>query len=158
MLQYLISSHNPFYGVTTSRVFLPSSSSTRTCPSVLYGFNTNVVFVPVTPGIHANLDATIGSEQTGVRPVIIIQNNIGNKYSPTTIVVPLTKEIRFKMNQPTHYFLSSFGNIKFDSIILAEQIRAIDKNRLEEKIGIINRKTMREIEQKILVALGIEKF
>lgn len=107
---------------------------------------------------YANLDATIGSEQTGVRPVIIIQNNIGNKYSPTTIVVPLTKEIRFKMNQPTHYFLSSFGNIKFDSIILAEQIRAIDKNRLEEKIGIINRKTMREIEQIILVALGIEKF
>lgn len=107
---------------------------------------------------YANLDATIGSEETGVRPVIIIQNNIGNKYSPTTIVVPLTKEIRFKMNQTTHYFLSSFGNIKFDSIILTEQIRTIDKNRLEEKIGIINRKTMREIEQKILVALGIEKF
>ena len=106
---------------------------------------------------YANLDGTIGSEQSGIRPVIIIQNNVGNKYSPTTIIVPLTKKINFKINQPTHYLIKAFEKIKFDSIVLTEQIRAIDKTRLKEKIGIINKKTMQEIDVKILIALGLEK-
>ena len=61
---------------------------------------------------YANLDGTVGSEQSGTRPVIIVQNNIGNKYSPTVIVIPLTKNVSMKLNQPTHYLLNPFGNLK----------------------------------------------
>ena len=107
---------------------------------------------------YASLDGTTGSEQAGVRPVIVVQNDIGNKYSPTIIIVPLTKKVRLKYNQPTHYLLKQFGNIKFNSIVLTEQIRAIDKSRLKEKIGIINYKTMQEIDKRILIALGIKNF
>ena len=107
---------------------------------------------------YANLDGTIGSEQSGVRPVIIVQNDVGNKYSPTTIIVPLTKKVRLKINQPTHFWINPFGNIRFDSIVLTEQIRVIDKSRLKQKIGIINDKTMQEIDNKILIALGLKEI
>ena len=107
---------------------------------------------------YANLDGTIGSEQSGVRPVIIVQNDVGNKYSPTTIIVPLTKKVRLKINQPTHFWINPFGNIRFDSIVLTEQIRVIDKSRLKQKIGIINKKTMQEIDTRILIALGLKEI
>ena len=100
---------------------------------------------------YANLDGTIGSEQSGIRPVIVVQNDVGNKYSPTTIVVPLTKKVRLKINQPTHFWINPFGNIRFDSIVITEQIRVIDKSRLKEKIGVMNNKAMQEIDNKILI-------
>lgn len=106
---------------------------------------------------YANLDGTIGSEQSGIRPVIVVQNDIGNKYSPTTIIVPLTKKVRLKINQPTHFWINPFGNIRFDSIVLTEQIRVIDKSRLKEKIGVMNNKAMQEIDNKILIALGLKQ-
>lgn len=106
---------------------------------------------------YANLDGTIGSEQSGIRPVIVVQNDIGNKYSPTTIIVPLTKKVRLKINQPTHFWINPFGNIRFDSIVLTEQIRVIDKSRLKEKIGVMNDKEMQEIDNKILIALGLKQ-
>lgn len=107
---------------------------------------------------YANLDGTIGSEQSGIRPVIVVQNDIGNKYSPTTIIVPLTKKVRLKLNQPTHFWINPFGNIRFDSIVLTEQIRVIDKSRLKEKIGVMNNKVMQEIDNKILIALGLKQI
>ncbi len=107
---------------------------------------------------YAKLDGTVGSEQNGLRPVIVVQNDIGNQFSPTIIVVPLTSQIGFKMRQPTHCYLKAFGNIKYDSIVLTEQIRVIDRQRLKEKIGNINDKTMQEIDKKIMIALGIEKL
>lgn len=107
---------------------------------------------------YADLGETLGSEQSGTRPVIIVQNDVGNKYSPTVIIVPLTKKIRRKLNQPTHYWLRPFGKIRYDSIILVEQLRVIDKQRLKEKIGVLNSQTMLEIDQKIKVALGIDKL
>lgn len=107
---------------------------------------------------YANLDGTIGSEQSGIRPVIVVQNDIGNKYSPTTIIVPLTKKVRLKINQPTHFWINPFGNIRFDSIVLTEQIRVIDKSRLKEKIGVMNDKAMQEIDNKILIALGLKQI
>lgn len=105
---------------------------------------------------YAKLNGTVGSEQKGIRPVIIVQNDIGNKYSPTVIIVPLTRKLRAKIEQPTHYWLRPNGYIKYNSIVLTEQIRVIDKCRLKQKIGIINDKIMHEIEEKIIVALGIE--
>lgn len=82
---------------------------------------------------------TMRSEQSGIRPVIIIQNDMGNKYSPTVIVLPITSEIK-KMNMPTHSIIhKTYENgLSTDSMVLAEQIRVIDKNRLRGKIGHID--------------------
>lgn len=89
---------------------------------------------------YANLSKnTIQSEQGGIRPVIIIQNNVGNKYSPTVIVLPITSEIK-KENLPTHCILHKTikNGLDNDSMVLAEQIRVIDKSRLMDKIGYID--------------------
>ena len=81
---------------------------------------------------------TVRSEQGGIRPVIVIQNDTGNKYSPTIIVLPITSEIK-KINIPTHCVLrkSEENGLAMDSMVLAEQIRVIDKSRLLEKLGYI---------------------
>ena len=84
---------------------------------------------------YADLSPVVGSEQGGVRPVLIIQNDIGNKYSPTVIATAITSQIN-KAKMPTHIELDAneYGLSK-DSVVLAEQIRTIDKRRLKEKIG-----------------------
>lgn len=89
---------------------------------------------------YANLSKnTVNSEQGGVRPVIIIQNDIGNKYSPTVLILPITSEIK-KENMPTHCVIhKSFKNgLKVDSMVMAEQIRVIDKSRLLDYIGYLD--------------------
>ena len=85
----------------------------------------------------ANLDPVIGSEQKGDRPVVVIQNDIGNKYSPTTIIAPLTKVIK-KEKLPTHVFLNKNEFMKYDSLVLLEQIRVIDKRRIISYLGRLN--------------------
>ena len=82
---------------------------------------------------------TVNSEQGGIRPVIVIQNDIGNKYSPTLIVLPITSEIK-KENMPTHCILhrSIKNGLKVDSLVLAEQIRVIDKSRILDYIGYLD--------------------
>lgn len=86
---------------------------------------------------YADLSPVIGSEQGGVRPVIIIQNDIGNKHSPTVIAAAITSQMG-KSKLPTHIEIGSQNNgLKADSVVLAEQIRTIDKSRLKEKIGHI---------------------
>lgn len=82
---------------------------------------------------------TVNSEQGGIRPVIVIQNDIGNKYSPTLIVLPITSEIK-KENMPTHCILhrSIKNGLKVDSMVLAEQIRVIDKSRVLDYIGYLD--------------------
>ena len=84
---------------------------------------------------YADLSPVIGSEQGGIRPVIIIQNDIGNKYSPTVIVAAITSQIN-KAKLPTHVEISSeeYG-LNRDSVVLLEQVRTLDKKRLKEKIG-----------------------
>jgi len=86
---------------------------------------------------YADLSPVIGSEQGGIRPVLIVQNDIGNKYSPTVIASAITSQIN-KAKLPTHIELSAkeYGLPK-DSVVLLEQIRTIDKKRLREKIGIL---------------------
>ena len=89
---------------------------------------------------YANLSKnTVHSEQGGIRPVIIIQNDTGNKYSPTVIVLPMTSEIK-KENQPTHCILhkTEINGLEVDSMVLAEQIRVIDKSRLLDRIGYLD--------------------
>ena len=82
---------------------------------------------------------TVKCEQGGIRPVVVMQNNTGNRYSPTIIVLPITSELK-KVNMPTHCLLRKThdNGLSTDSMVLAEQVRVIDKSRLREKIGHIN--------------------
>ena len=104
---------------------------------------------------YADLSPVVGSEQGGVRPVLVIQNNVGNKYSPTVIVCAITSQIN-KAKIPTHIELEqSKYNLPKDSVILLEQIRTIDKRRLQEKIAILDDLKMRQVNKAILVSLGM---
>ncbi|MBS5788351.1 MAG: type II toxin-antitoxin system PemK/MazF family toxin [Clostridioides difficile] len=104
---------------------------------------------------YADLSPVIGSEQGGVRPVLIVQNDVGNKYSPTVIVSAITSQIN-KAKLPTHVEISSneYGLNK-DSVILLEQIRTIDKKRLREKIGFLDEDMMMKVEAGLQISLGL---
>lgn len=105
---------------------------------------------------YADLSPVVGSEQGGIRPVVIIQNDLGNKYSPTVIAAAITSQLG-KTKLPTHIAIESqdFG-LKTDSVILTEQIRTIDKSRLKEKIGHIeDEKLMKKINNAIGVSFGL---
>jgi len=104
---------------------------------------------------YADLSPVIGSEQGGVRPVLIVQNDIGNRYSPTVIVAAITSQIS-KAKLPTHVEISAkeYGLPK-DSVILLEQIRTIDKKRLEEKAGHIDEMIMEKVREGLCVSFSI---
>lgn len=106
---------------------------------------------------YADLSPVIGSEQGGVRPVLIIQNDTGNKYSPTVIAAAITSQIG-KNKLPTHIEISSQSSgLKADSVILTEQIRTIDKSRLKEKIGHIDdSNVINKINNALGVSFGLE--
>lgn len=99
---------------------------------------------------YADLSPVVGSEQGGIRPVIIIQNNIGNRYSPTVIISAITSQIN-KAKLPTHVEISSeeYG-LNRDSVVLLEQIRTIDKKRLKEKIGHMTEEDMNKVNKVFL--------
>ena len=102
----------------------------------------------------ADLSPVFGSEQGGVRPVLIIQNDVGNKYSPTVIVSAITSQLS-KAKLPTHIELSSQQyHLPKNSVVLLEQIRTLDKRRLKEKITEIDQAKMQEINRAILISLG----
>lgn len=106
----------------------------------------------------ADLNPVKGSEQGGKRPVLIIQNNTGNKYSPTVIIAAITSHIE-KAKLPTHVELSAkkYG-LEEDSIVLLEQIRTIDKSRLGHKITELDKITMMRIDEALRVSLGLGGF
>jgi len=104
---------------------------------------------------YANLDGSVGSEQKGNRPVIIVQNDVGNKFSKTVIIVPLTKKFNNKVKQPTHIQVKPFGKIKVDSTVLAEQIRVIDKKRLIRKMGKLPQYLEDDLNKALEIAIGI---
>lgn len=103
----------------------------------------------------AQLNPVIGSEQGGVRPVLVVQNDIGNQYSPTTIILAITSQIN-KAKLPTHIELKAdqFG-MERDSVILAEQIRTIDKTRLKQRIAVLNEQMMKRVEQALMISLEL---
>ena len=101
------------------------------------------------------LEQSLGSEQTGRRPVLIIQNDVGNIYSPTTIVAILTTKI--KRNLPTHVVIRGFSGLSQTSAVCLEQIKTIDKSRLENYCGNIGNTMRREIEQAMFISLGTRK-
>lgn len=102
----------------------------------------------------ADLGETIGSEQSGMRPVVVLQNDIGNKYSPTIIVSPLTTKNK-KMFLPTHVDFGRRFGLKEESIALLEQIRTIDRSRLIRYIGKADRETMQQVDAAITVSFDL---
>ena len=107
---------------------------------------------------YADLSPVVGSEQGGIRPVLVIQNDIGNKYSPTVIAAAITSQIN-KAKMPTHIELAAkdYGLNK-DSVILLEQIRTIDKRRLREKIGRIDDGLMASVNNALSISFGLCGF
>lgn len=103
----------------------------------------------------ANLGFGYGSEQGGIRPVVVLQNNIGNIYCPTLIVAPLTSKISKKTNQPTHYQISGNGRNIRPSTVLLEQITTIDKRRIMEYRGRLSCGDMDDMKECIFISLGI---
>ena len=104
---------------------------------------------------YADLSPVVGSEQGGMRPVLIIQNDVGNKYSPTVIVAAITSRMG-KTKLPTHIDVyADKAGVARDSVVLLEQLRTLDKRRLKEKRGHLEEEVMREIDTAIAVSLGL---
>ena len=102
----------------------------------------------------ACLDPVVGSEQGGIRPVLVIQNDVGNRYSPTVIVLAVTGQVN-KARLPTHVpVLAGENGLQKDSVILAEQISTLDKRRLRERIGSIGPEIMEQVSQALRISLG----
>lgn len=106
----------------------------------------------------AQLNPVIGSEQGGIRPVLIVQNDIGNQYSPTTIILAITSQIN-KAKLPTHVELKAreYG-LERDSVILAEQVRTIDKSRLKQRIAVLKQETMQRVDQALAISIGLHQL
>ena len=103
----------------------------------------------------ASLDPVVGSEQGGTRPVVVVQNNVGNRYSPTVIVLAVTSRMN-KARLPTHIEVPSpIGGLPRDSVILAEQVRTLDKQRLTERLGALPESVMAQVDRALLMSLGI---
>lgn len=104
---------------------------------------------------YADLSPVVGSEQGGVRPVLIVQNDIGNKFSPTVIAAAITSQSD-KTKLPTHIKINAVGSgLAKDSIVLLEQVRTIDKRRLKEKMGTLDEKNMNRVNQALSVSFGL---
>jgi len=104
----------------------------------------------------ADLSPVVGSEQGGIRPVLIVQNNVGNRHSPTVIAAAITSQIG-KARLPTHIELSArtYG-LSRDSVVLLEQVRTIDKRRLRERMGRLDERLMEQVDSALAVSFGLE--
>lgn len=105
---------------------------------------------------YADLEPVVGSEQKGYRPVVVIQNNKGNKEGPTTIIAPITKKNYVGKRYPTHVAITQFNEIRPNSIVMLEQIRVIDKTRLKGYITVVNQSDMKKIDKAIKISLELE--
>ena len=105
---------------------------------------------------YAYLNPVVGSEQGDCRPVLVVQNDVGNEHSPTVIVTPLTRNLR-KNPLPTHVMLPMSCGLDKDSLVLAEQIRTIDRSRLSNYIGHIDRETQNAVDNALAVCIGLER-
>ena len=107
---------------------------------------------------YADLEPVIGSEQGGIRPVLVIQNDIGNRHSPTVIVAAITSQIN-KAKLPTHVEIRAGEHgLNKDSVVLLEQLRTVDKRRLKERIGRMDADAMEKVNEALVISLGIIDF
>ena len=105
---------------------------------------------------YADLSPVVGSEQGGVRPVLIVQNDVGNRFSPTVIAAAITSQ-RAKANLPTHIMLNAqVTGLAKDSVVLLEQVRTIDKHRLKERMGRLDNMSMMQVDQALSISFGLD--
>ncbi|WP_092642733.1 type II toxin-antitoxin system PemK/MazF family toxin [Acetanaerobacterium elongatum] len=105
---------------------------------------------------YADLSPVVGSEQGGIRPVLIVQNDVGNKYSPTVIAAAITSQ-KEKNKLPTHITLESEGcGLSKESVVLLEQIRTIDKRRLKERMGQLDDGSMERVDRALSISFGLQ--
>ena len=104
---------------------------------------------------YADLNPVVGSEQGGTRPVLIISNDIGNRYSPTVIVAAITSRVHTKAKLPTHTSVNDFEGLDKDSIILLEQIRTIDKQRLKQYMGLMPDNIMARVDKALAISISL---
>lgn len=104
---------------------------------------------------YANLGKNVGGEQNGYRPVLILQNDTGNKYRPTTMVAALTSRKR-SARLPTHVVVAGKG-LKHSSIVMLEQVRTVDKSRLTDYIGVLDNSSMALIDKALFISLGLDR-
>lgn len=103
----------------------------------------------------ADLNPVVGSEQGGCRPVLVIQNNAGNRFSSTVIVAALSGKVDIKSSLPTHHVIRSCPGLNEASVVLLEQIRTIDKQRLRNCIGILNEDDMKKVDRCLVISLSL---
>lgn len=104
---------------------------------------------------YADLSPVIGSEQGGMRPVLIVQNDVGNKYSPTVIAAAITSQ-KYKAQLPTHISVNANNcGLQKDSVVLLEQVRTLDKKRLKERMGNLPQQEMSKIDKALSVSFGL---
>lgn len=103
----------------------------------------------------ADLGQGIGSEQAGYRPVVIIQNDRGNKHSPTVVAAAVTSKVDAKVKQPTHCFIGAEYGLGLPSVILLEQIRTLDKQRLEKYVGKLSRSHLSDLNHALAISVGL---
>ena len=104
---------------------------------------------------YADLGKGVGSEQEGRRPVVIIQNDAGNKFSPTVIVAAITTRVTGKKHLPAHYYIGADNGLRESSVALLEQIRTIDKRRLEERIGRLSSRHIKGLNHALAISIGL---
>lgn len=106
---------------------------------------------------YADLNPVMGSEQGGLRPVLVLSNNTGNRYGPTVIVAAITSKARQKATLPTHFCLDNVNGLPEDSVILFEQLRTIDKARIANFVFTLNGEVMEKVDRILLKSLGVKK-
>ena len=106
---------------------------------------------------YAELNPVVGSEQGGTRPVLIISNNMGNRHSPTVIIAAITSRVQTKAKLPTHTEVKDVEGLDRDSIILLEQIRTIDKQRLKNHMGTMPDNIMARVDKALAISLAMTK-
>lgn len=106
---------------------------------------------------YADLGQGVGSEQAGYRPVIIIQNDVGNRHSPTVIVAAISSKVGVKPKLPTHYYIDAEDGLELPSIILLEQLRTIDKKRLDIYIGRLSEHHVRAVNHALAISVGLRE-
>lgn len=105
---------------------------------------------------YADLNPVKGSEQGGIRPVLVVQNDVGNRYAPTIIILPITGQVGNKKNIPTHFIIKEVGKLPHDSLCMAEQLRVIDKCRVISYVGHLPEELMQTIvREAIMISLAL---
>lgn len=104
----------------------------------------------------ANLEQGIGSEQEGYRPVVIIQNDVGNRHSPTVIVAAVTSRKETREKLPTHFYVGEESGLERPSVVMLEQLRTLDKQRLDKYVGRLDQKKLAELDYALAISLDLK--